>query len=512
MTRPAPKRSSAPWILNAAVFAAVLAAGIFSRAPASAADEARFGPIDLGGRFEYDLLVDGQPDPYAWNASTHAATNRSRIMIDLLAPSKSYGSLYLKAAASWLAVEGDDVQKRLRFEQGDYLYAGARDKLDLSVRLFANERRFSVFDWTTPLVSDETPAANAENGGVRVDAEFSKKLGVTALFSVLDAAGDDTRSASYVKTQYSGRGAALSASYLAEDPGASGVRNHAVFKTELAGVYKRLFATVSYQQSGFDDSRVFFPAGSFDWGAYDWKNFSAVLPPGGAALAELRLASLPATRRGALDLVWRYDAVREEFVGDLGGMGASGVGQTVGAYLTARDVSLNARALYHTGTRRVLEDEKREWFDADLWAALKNGMECLLRGGAGDIDGGPVALVRENYIHGAIRHRAKRVTAGAHAMAYDLGTVYSGTRYAVEGKLVVTSEWGFYWRVIFARDYAASRSALFRLDFRPSERIYASLAYGEPLVGDDPFVVEDREIGLMRGGPARYSVSLRGDF
>jgi len=38
------------------------------------------------------------------------------------------------------------------------------------------------------------------------------------------------------------------------------------------------------------------------------------------------------------------------------------------------------------------------------------------------------------------------------------------------------------------------------------------VGYGEPEIGDDPFVLEDRDIGLMRGGASRYTISLRGDF
>jgi hypothetical protein len=497
--------------LPLALIAAGIAACLFS--PAAAQEgEARFGPIDLGGRFEYQLMYDEGRDPYPWNASTHSVNNRSRVMVDLNLPTARYGSFYLKGAASWEAVGAEDVQKRFLIEQGDYLFARTREGPGLAVRVFANERRFSVFDWTTPLVSDDSQAANGENGGVRADAVFDEKLSITALYSVLAGDLDDAPRVAYAKAQYTHRRGALSASYLAEDPGVSGIRNHAVFKTELAGAYRRLFAAVSYAQSGYDDSHVFFPGGSFDWGAYDGTNFSSVLPPGGAAFAEVRIASLPATKRGSIDLVWRYDAVREDFACDIGGTGAPGVGQTAGAYFTARGVSLNANALYHTNTRRAVEHEKTDWFDAGVWAALKNGMECYVRGGAGDIEGGPVPLVQESFVHAGVRHRAKRVTAGVYAMAYDFGTDYAGTRYAWDGKLAINSSWGLHWGFLFSNDYASSRSALVRLEYRPNDRIYASVGYGEPAIGDAPYALEDRDIGLMRGDFSRYTISLRGDF
>jgi len=486
--------------------------GVLSCGAAKAAEEARFGPIELGGRFEYEFLLDERSDPYPWNTSTHSASDRSRVMLDLKVPSMSYGSLYLKGAASWTVVGEEDIKKRFLFEQGDYLFARGREGRDWSVRAFANERRFFVSDWTTPLVDDDHTNPGGENRGLRVDAAVRKTVLVTGLYSILGDDIDDSRSVSYLKTLVSHRIASLSASYLLEEPGASGLRNHAVVKAELAGAYKRVFAVAAYEQSGFDDSKLFFPGAAFDWKAYDGTNFSAVLPPGGAALAEVRLASLPATKRGELDFVWRYDAVREEFVGDLGGIGSSRVGQTLGAYFTASDVSLNARALYRTADRSVVESEERDWFDAGVWAALKNGMECFLRGGAGEIDDGPAMITRKNFVHAALRHRTKRVTAGVHAMGYDIDTEYSGMRYAWEGNVALNSVWGLHWRFILAHDYAASQAAFVRLDFRPNDRIYAAAAYGEPGIGDDPFVVEDRQIGLMRGGSSRYTISVRGDF
>lgn len=501
-------RSFTPLAIGACAAALVFAAPL----PARAEGEARFAPIDLGGRFEYQLMYDDGRYPYPWNAATHSVTNRSRIMADLALPSAVYGSLYLKGAAVWKAVGAEDVRKRFLFEQGDYLFARKGKGLDLEVRAFANERRFSVFDWTTPLVSDDSQAANGENGGVRADAEIGGSWGITALYSVLAGDFDDAPRVAYAKARYARARAVLSASYLAEDPGVNGMRNHAVAKAELAGAYRRLFAALSYAQSGYGESHLFFPGGSFDWDEYDGTNFSSVLPSGGAALAELRLASIPATKRGSIDLVWRYGAVREDFACDIGGMGPPGVGQTLGAYFTARGVSLNADVLYHTSARSAGGNANADWFDAGAWAALKNGMECFARGGAGDIDGGPVPLVREGFVHAGVRHRAKRVTSGVYAMAYDFGSEYAGTRCAWDGRLSVNTSWGFHWRFLFANDYASSRSALILLEYRPNDRIYATMGYGEPAIGDGPYALEDRDLGLMRGGVSRYTVSLRGDF
>ena len=119
-----------------------------------------------------------------------------------------------------------------------------------------------------------------------------------------------------------------------------------------------MFASVSYQQSGYKDSGLFLPGGSFDWGVYDGTNFSRAIPLGGAAFAELRLRSIPVTDAGRLGVVWKYEAVGEDFVSDLGMPGGSRVGQTAAAYFRATDVSVNGRLLYRKSERRGLETEE----------------------------------------------------------------------------------------------------------------------------------------------------------
>ena len=495
------------------LIAALFVAGVWHVAwSAEPAKVGPLGPVVLGGRFEYLLLLDEQTNPYPWNAATHSATDRSRLMLDLDVSGTRYGSLYAKGAAVWAMVGEDDIQKRLHFEQGDYLWRQDLEAWKYSIRLFASERRFFAFDWTAPLLDDDRAGETGENRGVRVDGAVGEKARLTGLYSLLGADADDSRSVSYLKASLFHRIASLSASYLFDDPGAYGTADHAVVKAELTSAYKRAFAVLSYEQSGFGGSGWFFPSGSFDWSGYDGTNFSAVLPPGGAAFAEIRVSSLAVANRGDVDLVWRYDAVGEDFVNDLGGAGSSRVGQTAGAYFIAKDVSVNAKLLYHTSARSGLENEERSWFDAGVWAALKNGTDCFLRGGAGEIDDESFSPSKKNFIHGALRYQMNKMRTGVHAMWSDLDTDYSGEKFAWDGKLALTPAWGFHWRFLLSRDYAVGRTAFFRLEFRPSNRLFACVGYGRSYLGDDPFVLEDREIGLLREGPSQYTISMRGDF
>ncbi len=468
--------------------------------------------IELGGRFEYMMLLDEQANPYPWNVSTRSATDRTRLMLDLNAPGTRYGSLYLKGAAFWGLVGKDDVQKRFRFAQGDYLWEQRLESWKYALRLFANERRFFVYDFAAPLLDDDHAGETGENRGVRFDTAVRDRLDITGLYSLLGTDPHASRSVAYLKALYSSRLFGISTSYMFDDPGNLGLRNHAVVKAELTTSYRRFFGAFSYQQSGYKDSGWFLPGGSFDWGAWDGTNFSRVLPSGGAAFAELRLSSVQAADLGKVNLVWRDEAVGDEFVNDLGLRGASRVGTTAGAYFVADDVSLNARLLYYTGARSGLEREQRDLLEGNVWTALNGGLDCFLRGGIGKIEDESVYDTKKNFIHAALRYRVKKMRTGAHIMWSDLDTIYSQRRFAWDGKLALSPDWGFQWRVLLTRDFQIGQTAVLRLEYRPNDRIFAYVGYGMPYFGDDPFVLEDRDIGLLRQGTSQYIISLRGDF
>jgi hypothetical protein len=433
-------------------------------------------------------------------------------MLDFRALGTSYGNLYLKGAAYWGLVGSDDIQKRFRFDQGDYLWEQDLRALGYSLRLFANERRFFVGDMVAPLIYDDLAGETGGNAGVRVDAATRDGLEATVLYSLLSDDPDTAPSMTYLRAAFSHRLGTLSASYLMEEKGSRGVNNHAIAKAELVTGYKKAFVVLSFQQSGYKDSGWFFPKGSWNWSAYDGTNFSAVLPSGAAAFGEARLTSLRWKGVGNFRLVWRYEAVREEFVNQLGLPGTSRVGHTGGAYFVAEKVSLTGTLRYLKGTRSVLETEEDDAVEASAWAALENNMECFLRAGVGRVDDGFVYDTKKNYIHGAVRYRVKRFLTGVHVMWKDLDTVYSERRFAWDGKLAVNPNWGFHWRFLLRQDFQVGQSALFRLEYRPNKRIFAYLGYGREYYGDNPFVLEDRDIGLTRAPVGQWTVMLRGDF
>ncbi|UCG53253.1 MAG: hypothetical protein JSW58_06785 [Candidatus Latescibacterota bacterium] len=465
-----------------------------------------------GGRFEYRLLLDDQSNPYTRNAATHSATDRSRLMLDLKALGSRYGDLYLKGAAAWGLVDADETQRRFRFEQGDYLWKQEFERFGYSLRFFANERRFFVSDLAAPLIDDDRAGETGANRGVRFEAATQNGWSFSGIHSFLGDDFDDSRNVSYLRAAFSHRLASLSASYLFDDPGVRGERNRAIVKAELVTGYKNVFAVLAYEQSGMRDSGWFFPNGSWNWSDYNGSNFSRVLPPGGAAVAELRLTSLRWKDVGRFRVVWSYEAIREEFVNDLGLGGSSRVGHNAGAYFVADKVSLNGKVRYHTSTRFGPESEELDFVDASVWAALKNNIECFLRAGVGKIDDAFVFDTKENFVHTALEYRVKKFRTGAHIMWKDLDTVFSEKRFAWDGKLAINPDWGFHWRFILRRDFQIGQSACLRLQFRPNDRVFAYVGYGRAYFGDDPFVLEDRDIGLTRAGAAQWVIALRGDF
>jgi hypothetical protein len=301
---------------------------------------------------------------------------------------------------------------------------------------------------------------------------------------------------------------------LYDDPGITGLRRHALVKGELTAAHKHLFLALSYAQSGFGGSgeNPFFPSGNFEWEKFDGDNFSSVLPTGGAGIAEVRISPIRIRDIGNVRITWRYEAIREEFLSDLGSGNGNGIGHTTAAYFRSGASSLNARILYHTSVRSVLEHEKRRRVDAGVWGILKNGLSFLIRGSTGEIEDRFVLDSKQNFIHGALRYQTKKIRSDAHIMWKDLDTVFSERRFAWDGRVGLSPDFGLHWRLLLSRDFDVGRSAYWRLEYRPNNRIFAYLSYGRSFLGDDPFVLEDRDLGLARAGTSQIMMSLRGDF
>ncbi len=468
-------------------------------------------PLTVGARFEYRMQVDRDAAAFPWNTTSGSARDRTRLMLDLSALDTGYGSLYIKGAALRDGSADNGADARFRFEQADYLWVRA-DRRGYAVRLFANQRRLFVNDMIAPLIDDDRISDAVDNRGLRFDGHVDERVSVSVLYSRLGNDFDEARGIAYLRGMYAARLAVLSASYLFDDPGVFGGRNHALFKTELSSAYKSIYGVVSYQQSAFKDESLFFPGGSFHFDRFDGDNFSAVLPQGSSLVAEARLGGISLRDQVTARLVYRYTATGSEFVNDLGQPGGSRIGHTAAAYFRSRRVSLDGRLRYRNHVRVRLESEEQESWEAAVWGMLRSGVEFFVRGAVGEVKDQFGFDSESNFIHLAVHHRMKKMRSGAHVMWKDLDTIFSERRFGWDGKLAFSPDWGLHWRFTVARGTRVREVLFSRLEYRPNNRVYATFGYGRDFLGDAPYLLEDDDLSLSNPRSAVYTIAVRGDF
>ena len=461
--------------------------------------------IAVGGRLEYSLVLDEGSEPFPYNSATHSVFDHTRIMLDFRALGTRYGSFYVKGQALWDDVRPTQIQKRFTFEQGDYLWQDDVRHLFYSLRVFANERRYITYDMIAPLLDDDVLTDGNDNRGLRFDGTIAGSVDVIAIYSALQATLDKWRDIAYLRGAYFVKSMMFSLSYLYEDGAFDGSLNHAIAKAEANASYKQLFVTLSYEQSQFSNATVFWPSGSFGSG-----NPASAFPDNAAVAAEARLTSVPVGDWGRLRLVWRYGYSGDQFVNALA-PGISGhVGQTAALYYMSRKHSLNGRLVYFTGERFRLESEDQWLVAADIWGFLANGFDFFVRT--------RVDEVRDRYeskgnaIHLATHHRSNKTMAGLHLLWRNLETPYSQRAFAVDGRIVITPNWALYWRFFATTDFAVGENTYARLEYRPNNRLWATFAFGRKALGDDPFLLEDRQLELARANTPLFTLLLRGDF
>ncbi len=464
-------------------------------------------PVVIGGRFQYVTSRADESVPFPWNTTTQSSQDLTRLMLDLNADSR-YGDLYLKGSAVWNRTRPSQIQKRFLFDQGDYLWAQTLENVDYSLRLFANERRFITYDMIAPLLLDDLVASGQDNLGVRVDTRIRRDVGITALYSSLGDRRERLRDIGYVKADYIGRPAIASLSYLLDHPGGVVKENRATFKLETAASYKQAYAILSYQQTGVSERDVFLPdGGSNSTGG----GLRSSLPKGAALFAEVRLTSVRVPKAGRLKFVYDYASIGDEFFNDLGlARGAQETNRLAG-FFEASTVDLNARLVYARGERFYFEDKRIDRWDAAVWGRFANGMDFRVRGHVTDTRT-PEFEDEGNFINVGVEKQVNKVRSGINVMWKDIDTIFSDTRFAWDGKLALSPNWGLYWRFILSESFDVGQTLFTRLAYRPNDRIFVIFAYGRKVIGDGPFILEDQDVELSRFDTAQYTILLRGDF
>jgi len=463
-------------------------------------------PVVIGGRLQYATSLERVSAPFPWNTTTQSSLDLTRLMLDLGADTR-YGDLYLKGSAVWDQTRQSQIQKRFLFEQGDYLWSQERTTIDYALRLFANERRFITYDMIAPLLHDDLVGEGQDNLGVRVDTRIRNTFGLSGLYSALGESNEALRHIGYVKTDYTGP-ANASVSYLIDHPGGVLNENHAIFKFETSASYKQAYTVLSYQQSGFSQSDVFFPSGQGQSGG---GGLRGALPEGGALFADVRLTSFTIPNVGWLKFVYEYASIGDSFFNDLGLSQPAQETHHVGGFFGARKVDLNARLFYGRSQRFLFEDKKIDRWAAHLWGKFRNGMDFWVRGDLVDTET-PLLSDRGSFVDVALVKEIREVRSGIHVMWKDSDTVFSDTRFAWDGKLRVSPNWGLYWRFILSEQFDVGQMLYGRISYRPNDRLFMILSYGRTVIGDGPYLLEDQDIELSRFSTAQYSILLRGDF
>ena len=466
-------------------------------------------PFIIGGRAEYRLQYEKEPTPFNGNVSGNSAVDRTRLMLDIQNKDNRYGLLYLKGSAIWDDIDPASGQKSFRFDQGDYLWQQQLERWDYGVRLFANERRFFVYDRISPMLDDDA-VNNDDNLGIRLDSGFLSGGNATALYSMVDNEFNTGRQIAYLKAGYDWQYFGLWGSYLFDDPGDYGRRNRASLRVEMTGAYRWFSLIAAFERTDADDKTLFLPDGSFDFS--DFNGPSTVVSPGDALHAELRVNPIKVPD-GRLKFVWRYDLTGSKYNGDFSRIDDPAVVSTTPALFYRVDaVNFNARALYNHSSRNSLESETRDIGELGVWTTLRNGTDLLARARVARIDGVLPEEDDQNFIHVGARYTKRKVRSGIHVMWKDIDTDFYGLRYAWDGKITVSANWRFQWRVVTDNTVGIGDQAFLRVEYRPNNRLYFVASYGREYIGDGPFVLEDRDVGLSRANDELYRLILRGDF
>lgn len=507
---------------------------LFGAALALAAGAPAAGAFDLppdsllraGGRFEYRLEAAAVNSPFPWNYASRGVNDGSRLMLDLLAGHPRYGRLYLKGEARWRRPR-ENRGPDFRLAQGDYFWraADSRPGLDLDLRVFANERRYFTGELSTPLLVDGVITGTGERVGPRQlvtapDDQFGLRhdgsageLGWTALGAVLGENLDDADKFYFLRAGWFGDYVQASAAYYHHSPAPDTLRNHAILKGELSAGYRHFGAVVSYEHSGFEDRSLFVPSGDDDLGPgpYDDSDRLSGLDAG-AVYAELRVRRLPIQNTGYWSLILRQRAAGDAFVEPFR-LGQGGLdSRLAGLYYAARSRAIDARVEYKSRERTRFDDKERRRFEGMARALLANGAEAYVRGGYGETDGELGITESDGFVHAAVRRNGRKITTGLHGMVLDREGRPLDQRFGVEARFNFTATVSLYGRVIAADDVASRDAVFVRLDLRPTSWVFAAVGYGRSYVGDQPYMLEDPDIGRRGETESVWFIRLRGDF
>jgi hypothetical protein len=160
---------------------------------------------------------------------------------------------------------------------------------------------------------------------------------------------------------------------------------------------------------------------------------------------------------------------------------------------------VDGRLVYRRWTRTRYDDKKYDNLEASLRGMLHNGVDMFLRGMYGTMDD-------EGHTYG------RKIYSGVHLMYGELSSGPLGTRLGVAARFNFTAAVALYGRVITGEEVTGSDAVFWRLEMRPTDWMFATVGYGRRYIGDNPFFLEDPDIGRRASTEAVYFITVRGDF
>ncbi len=461
--------------------------------------------VTLHGRVVSVVEVDRESAVFPGNHASRSPQADSRAMASAETGSDRIGRLYLKGAAVWS--EADDGVVRFEFEQGDYLW-----ERSLSVRLFANERRYFTSSLGPALLDDDRVDRFDDNGGVRVEGAARERLSWSALGALLDDGTADMRRLGYATARWHGSHVQGALAYLSDRQPMDSLQYHTVVKGELAGVYRNTTLLLSYEQSDVGADAASLPDARFDWDGFDGSNFAASLSEEAAAFAEVRVGDVPMRAWGHVDLVYRYHATGDNFINDLAATPPGQVATTGGLYFRHRKAALDGRLVYEKRTQSRIGPIETERVIGQARALLKNGTEALLRVAVGHREYPVGGRANDNFIHAGVRRSMRKLQAGAHVMVKDIDDGEFDRRFAVDARINWSANISIYGRVLTNEDNGSHDAVFWRVELRPADHVFATVEYGRRSIGDAPYMLEDLDIGQSGATDSVYRFTVRGDF
>jgi len=468
----------------------------------------------VGGRFETLVSVEADSPGFRWNHVSRSPADHTRFMLDLRGGHSRFGKYYAKAAARWDDLERTEGSVDFRFEQGNYTWANAGSDGELMVSLYANERRYFTNSLGVRLLDDDAAAQFDDHYGLRVDYTSTTASIRGAMIGAVIDDGKNRRGLGLADASWGGNVPALGdmsggvgLRYVSGD----GTVDHTIF--ELTGAWLDrdgggLFA--SFQQAAFGEG-LSYPSGAFSFDELDLFRPGDWLPENSVVLVEAHTGGTK-TRLGKFDAVHRYRATGQEYTDPISAVAPGEVRTQTGIYWNHDRYAVDGFVVFDEWRRKTAQLQTSQRLIVHGRASLRDGSEGVLRAVFEDNSDSGGDFGDESFLHASWGRHLRKLSTSVHVLAGRIDRGEFGSRFAAETRFNATASTSFYGRLVTDESKGSNDAVYIRIEFRPLDHVFASFGFGRSFIGDDPYVVEDPDIGMTGEADRVYTMTVRGDF